>query len=134
MRTSDERRELADLLAPYWSAPRTVQALGLTPAQMAERVADGSVLAVPTYGGTLFFPSWQFQRPPGGGFEVKPGLLTLIRTLHTVINDGRTVGTLLRTPAPELDDLSPEQWVDAGREPVTLDRYASVLVREWSRR
>ena len=134
MRTSDERRELADLLAPYWSAPRTLQELGIKAGEMRQRLVDGSVLAVATYGGTLFFPIWQFQRHPDGRVEVKPGLLTFMQTLRTVIEDGWTVGTLLRTSAPELDDLTPEQWVDAGREPATLDRYASVLVREWSRR
>ncbi|WP_395656524.1 hypothetical protein [Nocardioides sp.] len=133
MRSTDEQRKLADLLAPYWSAPRTLQELGITAGEMRQRLADGSVLAVATYGGTLFFPIWQFERHPDGGVEVKPGLITIMQTLRTVIEDGWMVGTLLRTPAPELDDLTPEQWVDADREPATLDRYAAGLVRKGSR-
>lgn len=133
MRSSDEARELADLLAPYWSAPRAAEALGLTPGALGERLAEGSVLAVAIPSGTLFFPIWQFRRMPDGRVEVKPGLLDFIKTLHTVMKDGWTVGTQVRTPAPELDDLTPEQWVDSGREPAVLDRYADALVQEWER-
>lgn len=125
--------ELAHLLGPYWTATRTAEELSVSPAEMRQRLADGTLLWV-TFSGTPFFPTWQFHRTPDGGVEVKPGLLAFIKTLSTVMSDGWTIGTYLRTPAPELDDLTPERWVDEGRSRARLDRYAAALVREWGRR
>ena len=130
---ADVGSELAHLLGPYWSATRTAEELGLSQPEMRQRLADRTLLWV-TFAGTPFFPIWQFHRTPDGGVEVKPGLLTFIKTLSTVTSDGWTIGTYLRTPAPELTDLTPEQWVDEGRSGSTLDRYAAVVVRQWGRR
>lgn len=125
-----EPSELGDLLAPYWSAHHTMKELGLSPVQLDEARQGGGVLGVAATDGACFYPVWQFRRR-SGTVEVKPGIAAVLRMLRSL--EGWTTGVFLRMSAPELDDLTPEAWIDEGRDPTVLLRYARVFLAEMKR-
>lgn len=48
-------------------------------------------------------------------------------------HDPWTIAVLNHTPAPELDDLTPLDWVREGRDAQALVDYARVLKAEFAR-
>jgi hypothetical protein len=125
-----DRNELAGLLAPYWTASRTAQALGgLARSTMTERRRTGSLLGLRTTDGDFFYPIAQFETH-GGKVRVKPALRTFFMTLRA--HDRWAVGVMLHTPAPELDGLTPLAWAGQRRDPEVLAGYARMLDAEWS--
>lgn len=123
--------ELADLLGPFWTGARVREALGVPTRQALDsRRRNGSVLALKSTDGALFYPVAQFQRRPDGQIQVKPALVGLFRTLRGF--DSWTVGVLLHTPAPELDGLTPLDWVGQGKDVGALEELGLAIAREWS--
>lgn len=126
-----DRSELADLLAPLWSAKRTQEALGgLSRATMHDRRKTGSVLGVKTTDGAIFYPVAQFEAH-GGKVRVKPGLRPFLMALRE--RDPWTVAVLLHTPADELGGLTPLDWVRKERDVDVLVAYARAVDAEFSR-
>lgn len=120
--------ELAALVGPVWSAANTCRSLGVSQGGLAALGSAGDVLRLVTADGEAVYPVWQFSRR--GQVHVKPGLVPLVRTLRGF--DGWTVAVLLHTPAPELDDLSPLDWLAEGRDGEAVAALAVVVAREWS--
>ena len=119
--------EMADLLAPYWSERRTREALNVDEDRLAQMCRDGKVLGLPSTDGETFFPVWTLERKDGQ-VRTNVRLRPFISTLRSV--DPWTVGILLRTPADELDGLTPEQWARERRDQAVLDRLAHRLLAE----
>ena len=127
-----EEVTMVQLLAPYWSEGKVMEALGLTPAELANHRESGLILGLPDTGGRLSYPVWQFRRRPDGVVEVKPKVGQILEAFHDRVEPW-TAGVLLRTPAPELDDLTPEQWIKEGRDTSALIRYAYLIAAEMNR-
>lgn len=123
--------ELAALLGPFWTGKKVREALGISTRQALDsRRRNGSVLALKSSDGDLFYPVFQFQRRADGHVEVKPGLLPVLRALRHF--DPWTVGVLLRIPSPELGGLTPVDWVRRGKPTEALVGLAQAVAREWS--
>lgn len=130
--TDSDGNEIAELLAPFWTKRRTSEALLLTCDEVMRRVEEGVVLGLPTEPVRMFFPVWQFHRLRDGTVEVKPGIAVLISAFHRLLQPW-TIGIVLRTPASELGGLTPEQWVRARGDVVTLTRYARRVTARFKR-
>lgn len=129
--SDEDPNEIADLLAPFWTARRTAEALGgLRRSTMAERRKTGSLLGVKTTDGDFFYPVAQFERRDGK-IQVKPALRKFMMALRD--RDPWTVGILLHTPAPELGDLTPLDWVRRNGDEQRLVRYARIVDAEFTR-
>lgn len=124
--------EVADLLAPFWSAQRTAEGLAVTFDELARRTRDGEVLGLSPGPGVAHYPVWQFHRLRDGSVRVKPGIATFVSALHGRANPW-SIAILLRTPAAELGDQTPEQWVRAHGDDEVLRRFARHLAAEWTR-
>lgn len=123
--------EMADLVAPLWSAERARRELNISRSTMAERRSAGSLLALkPTDADEFFYPVSQFERRDGR-VQVKAGLRRFMMALRG--SDPWTVAVLMRTPALELGNLTPLDWVRRGRDESTLNEYAEMLVAELAR-
>ncbi|MFC7500928.1 hypothetical protein [Nocardioides sp. GCM10030258] len=128
---AESPNELAELLGPFWSEARVRNALGvLTQQDLASRRRDGSVLGLESSDGVVVYPVSQFHRRPDGCTEVKPDLVPVLQTLSEF--DPWAVGLFLQTPAPELDDLTPLEWMRTNRPAEGLEQLAQVLAREWA--
>ncbi|GAA4363012.1 hypothetical protein [Nocardioides caricicola] len=130
MTTSADPNELDDLLAPYWSTSRTMEALRLTADGLAAAREDGRVLGLKTSDGDYFYPVWTFVKA-GENITVKPGVAVVLRALRGL--DGWTIGVFLRMGAPELDGLTPEEWIAQQRDLEVLRDYAHVFAAEMRR-
>lgn len=125
-----DRSELAELVAPLWTAEHTRRVLGLSRATMLERRKSGSLLALKSSEGDFFYPIAQFEKR-GEKVHVKPALRRFFMVLRD--RDPWTIAALLHTPTPELDNLTPLEWVRAGNETETLVACAEVLNLEFAR-
>lgn len=125
-----DRSELADLVAPLWTAEHTRRVLNLSRPTMAERRKTGSLLALKTTDDEFFYPVSQFEKHDGK-IRVKPALRRFMMALRD--RDPWTVAILMHTPAPELGNLTPLDWVRRGREPGPLLDYAEVVNAEFAR-
>ena len=130
--TEAEPNEIADLLAPFWSASRTAEALGVTADELEERSAARAVLGTTTTDGSTVYPIWQFHRLKDGTVEVKPDFVAFFTALQG-ITDPWTIAIVLRTPAPELGGSTPEDWIHAKGDLATLMNYAHLIASEFRR-
>lgn len=129
MASAQHLNELSTLLGPFWSGARTQEALACSDSHaLRARQAEGSLLALTTSDGVTLYPVFQFHRR-NGMIEVKAPLVDVLYVLQEF--DPWSVATLLRTPAPELDGLTPIEWVDAQRPRQNLRGLASKVAREW---
>jgi len=126
-----EHNEIADLVAPLWSADRTRRALGSpSRAAMADRRRAGTILGLKTTDGDIFYPVSQFETFQGA-VRVKPALREFFRILRD--QDPWTVAVLMRTPTADLEDRCPVDWAadEGGLE--VLAEYARTVNAEFSR-
>ncbi len=129
--SGEGRNEIADLLAPFWSAERTREALGgPSRAALADRRKNGTLLGLKTTDGVIVYPVDQFERRDGR-VQVKAGLKPFLSALKR--HDPWSVALLAHTPASELDDLTPLEWLRKGLSPDTLRDHARRVDAEWSR-
>jgi hypothetical protein len=118
--------ELAAMVGPLWSEGHVCDVLSVD----VDELETGTVLALTASdGGVRVYPVFQFHRRDGV-VEVKPALVPFLRALRAL--DRWTVAVILHTPAPELDDTTPLDWVRRGGSAETLSALAAVLVNEWS--
>jgi hypothetical protein len=125
-----DRSELADLVAPLWTAEHTRRVLGLSRSAMSQRLKTGSVLAVMSAEGDIFYPASQFETRQGT-VRVMPALRKFIMVFRDL--DRWTIAVLTHTPATELDGLTPLDWVREGRDVKALVDYAGGLAAEYGR-
>ena len=104
-----EENEIAAVTGPFWSEPKTCEALHLTSDALVSLGEAGKALGLVTSDGVTVYPQWQFQRRDGR-VEVRPALRAVFQTLQRF--DGSTVAVLLHTPSPELDDMTPLDWAE----------------------
>ncbi|MCR4511740.1 hypothetical protein [Aeromicrobium sp. 50.2.37] len=125
-----ETNPLTDRLRPFWSLRRTAKALGLSEAQVHERVAAGNVLGLTTSDQVLVFPVWQFTSDPDEVVRVYPGVQAFCRELTD--QDQWSVAILLKSDrrVDELDGRAPMDVVRAGDE-AQLAAYGHQVWREW---
>lgn len=60
-----DRSELAELIAPVWSAEHARRVLGISRPAMLDRRKTGSLLAVQSSDGDFFYPVSQFEKQAG---------------------------------------------------------------------
>jgi hypothetical protein len=127
---SEEDHPLVAHLAPFWSSAKVRDELGVSTRQaLASRIASGSVLALRTADGRLLFPVFQFVRT-ANGVRVRDGLSALFSELREF--DPWSVALMAVSPAPELDDQSPLQWLRDGHAADAVASLAAAMRREWS--
>lgn len=123
--------ELAALLSPYWTAAHTQQTLGIPTQQALNALLhDGTILGVTSDTGDVFYPVCQFHKQDDGTVVVSPALAPVFRALRDY--DSWAVGVFLHTSAPELDGLTPLQWVQEGRSSTVLADLVHAVEREWA--
>lgn len=124
-----KHNELAEVVGPVWSAARTADALGLAVADLEGACRRGDLLGLPTADGDCVFPVLQFQRRADGSVHMQPDVARLVQTL--LGQPAWAIAVLLVTPAPELEDLSPVDWIGAGGRRDVLARFGEQIGREW---
>jgi hypothetical protein len=126
----DTPNRLSEHLGPFWSGTKVQRELRLMSRQaLDERRKTGRVLALKTSDNHRIYPVSQFQRR-GNRVEVKPELVSMLSVLRD--HDPWSVAVLLRTPAPELENLTPLDWIHQGRETAATQALAHRVSREWS--
>lgn len=98
--------------------------LGITRQALHQRVAAGTILAVPGTS-TTWYPTWQFQHSPTGGLQVRPVIARIINAYRDQLDGDIDPLTLIGWAAhgqPELGGATPKDWVAANGddEPVVL--------------
>lgn len=116
----DATRDLTAVAGPFWTEEKVRKGV--------LSVRSWAILAVTTADGDRIYPAWQFRRATGG-YEVWPDLIRAFWALRR--HDPWAVAVILRTPAPELDGVTPVEWVRAGRPTEALLRFAEIVAREW---
>jgi hypothetical protein len=110
--------------------------LGITRQALAQRVAAGTIVALPGTG-TTWYPTWQF-RPVNGTdrLEVRPVTTALLQQFRDQLGDdlqAHTIVSWAATPQPELDGRTPRAWIAAdGDDDVVVTaaaRAAAALAR-----
>jgi hypothetical protein len=89
--------------------------LGLSRQALAKRLAAGTILGVRGRG-TTHYPVWQFTPRLD---EVRPELREVFKIFSTELGslDPYAVAAWLKTPAEELNGLSPHLWLNAKDDP-----------------
>ena len=125
-----DRSELAELVAPLWTAEHTRHLLKLSRRAMSSREQARSLLALETADGDLYYPVSQFERHDGE-IRVKPALQAFMQAMPD--RDPWTIAVLVNTPADELDSSTPLDWVRGGGDTQVLLDLAVVLNAEFAR-
>lgn len=124
--TGDHPHELAELIGPFWSEERTSQALGVQPAALSAMAEQGSLLALTSSDGDVFYPVSQFI-DAGTKVRARQELLPVLQELASF--DPWSVAVLLHTPSPEFEDAAP---LDAARSGADLQEFGRIVAREWA--
>ncbi len=126
----DVENPLASWVGPFWSGRRVRDELHLASRQALDsRRRAHAVLGVKTSDGAVIYPVWQFHRREET-VEVRPAVGRIFAILGE--HDEWTVAVLLNTPAPELNGLTPLDWVRHGRDEAPLLQFAQTVNAEWS--
>lgn len=128
---------ILDIVGTMWSFGHTAERLGLTQAELTARTREGRIIGLsPSDSDRVSFPIFQFWNRDGQ-VEVKPGLAGFYAALVAPPDGGPrdpwSVAIIARTPAPELDGLTPAQWATEKRDTKTLVLYANRLRAEFAR-
>lgn len=115
---------------PFWSGEKVCEQLGLPSVQvLASLCSDGSIFGLETFDGKMVFPVWQFEKY-NRTVTVRPVISQVVNILGS--HDRWTVAVVLNVPAPELEGLSPLDWVRQDRSEEVLLSFARRVDREWS--
>ncbi|MFZ5869464.1 MAG: hypothetical protein ACOYXW_02880 [Actinomycetota bacterium] len=106
------------VLAPPGADPISKQAV-------EHRRRRRTVLALQTSDGRWIYPTWQFR-----DHEVMPGLAEVLAVFEEHSN--WSVGTWLTTPNKDLDERTPVQWLNEGRDREHLLRLARHTAHRWA--
>lgn len=122
------RRAARTLLAPVlWRAlagdvfdtTQVCELLDISRQAIAKRVRHQSLLGIPGQR-TTYFPVWQFDLDRS---EVRPVVKDVLRVFHEALGtvDPLVVVSWSRSPQhDELEGLSPQEWIEKGRDERTL--------------
>jgi hypothetical protein len=89
--------------------------LGVTRQAIHKRVQAGHLFGVPGRG-TTWFPAWQFDVEGTRVYPVVPQLLTVWNeSLGPEKLDPVAILSWSRTPQPELDGRTPDEWIALGK-------------------
>lgn len=109
--------------------------LGISRQALHQRIAAGTVLAVPGVS-TTWYPTWQLRRPDGGRVEVRSVVTAVLQEFRSQLGsdvDALTLVSWAATEQPELDGSTPQAWIQAERadDAVVLaaGRAAAALAR-----
>ncbi len=132
---STEDNPMVELLKPFWSSSKLQQEFKASRQALDSRMRVGSLLGLKTGDGQLVYPVFQFVRDTKGALIVRAGVIDMLKVVRN--SEGYEpwmFATLLRTPAPELEDLTPIEWMrDPDRDQRDLRALAFRWVHEWSR-
>lgn len=106
------------VLAPPGADPISKQAV-------EHRRRRRTVLALQTSDGRWIYPAWQFR-----DHDVMPGLAQVLAVFDEHPN--WSVGTWLTTPNKDLDERTPVQWLNEGRDREHLLRLARHTAHRWA--
>jgi len=130
-----ENNSMVELLKPFWSSAKLQQEFKASRQALDSRMRVGSLLGLKTGDGQLVFPVFEFIRDTKGALKVRSGVIEMLKIVRN--SEGYEpwmFATLLRTPAPELEDLTPIEWMrDPDRDQRELRALALRWVHEWSR-
>lgn len=117
-----------ELVGPFHTTGGVQTLLGITRQAVHERVKRGTLLRVLTSDEVALYPAFQFC-----GAQVSPPLRRVLATFRETPVDGWTVAAWLCVPCPELDDLSPRDWLaDTDRDPTAVLALASEAAARWA--
>lgn len=93
---------------------------------VSDRVRRGTLLALPTEGGELVYPAFQF----GTDGQPLPGIAEVIGALKDAVETPYTIATWLVSPEAELDGSAPIEQLRLGRSELVSEvarHYAASL-------
>lgn len=112
-----------------WDTTETAEFLGVSRQALHDRIRRGTLLGLPGRG-TTWFPTWQFERTERQVRPVVPQLLTVFSRLTQPLQPVE-VASWARQRRPELDGLSPADWIAGGRpdaDVLTVARRSAALL------
>ncbi|WP_299056455.1 hypothetical protein [uncultured Nocardioides sp.] len=114
-----------------WSEKKVRSTLELNDRELREMCNAGQLLGLTAADAlTIRYPVFQFERHDAT-VRVKPALAAFMTLLS--YRDPWTTAIVAKTPAPELDGLSPLEWVNLGHDERSLRDYAHILRAEFER-
>lgn len=122
---------LRELLGPADRLDTTQVALLLRMTRQAvhKRVRSRALLGVPGRG-TTWFPAWQFDLEKSGVKPVVTALLSAwVEASGDTEPDAESILIWAKTPQPELDETSPEDWIRKGNDDGPLLSAARAAAR-----
>ncbi len=96
-----------------WDTTEAAEFLGVTRQALHDRVKRGTLLGIPGRGVT-WFPTWQFDLVRRQARPVVAGVLAVFHRLDHPLQPVE-VASWARQPRPELEGLTPADWVAEGR-------------------
>lgn len=113
-----------------WPTTTVTEFLHVTRQALHKRVSNGTVLGLPGRG-TTWFPVWQFDIE---AHTVRPVVGEIISAFRDELGsvDPFVIASWATTDQPELD-MSPEEWLSAGKDPAEVVRVARRAASELGR-
>lgn len=104
-----------------WPTSTVTEFLQVTRQALHKRILNGTILGLPGRGTTLF-PTWQFDTD---AHEIRPVVADIIRAFRGAVevDTAFVIASWATTDQPELD-MSPEEWLAAGKDPSEVARIA----------
>lgn len=119
------RNEMADLVGPFHDTAGMRALLGSTRQAVHDRTLRGTLLGVQTAEGQWIYPTFQLD-----GDRPRADLAGVLKVLRG--GPRWSVAVWLRTPDERLGDLSPEQWLAAGRDGEVVLGLAREVAHDWA--
>jgi hypothetical protein len=114
------------LFGPFYRTDQVVSLLGVTRQAVADRVRQGSLLAMRTEEGTWVYPVLQFERK-----RVLPQLAIVLRAFDRG-SDGWAVAAWLVSPNAALSGEKPIDCIRGGRDVDRVAELARLAGRRWA--
>lgn len=113
-----------------WSTTTVTEFLHVTRQALHKRVVNGTALGVPGRG-TTWFPVWQFDLST---HQIRPVVAEILAAFRDELGavDPLVIASWATTEQPELR-MSPEEWLEAGRDPREVARIARRAASELGR-
>jgi hypothetical protein len=110
-----------------WPTTTVVEFLHVTRQALHKRIANGTILGLPGRG-TTWFPVWQFDLH---AHAVRPVVAEVIAAFRDDLGstDPFVIASWATTHQPELD-MSPEEWLNMGKDPAEVGRIAHRAARD----
>jgi hypothetical protein len=117
---------------PFYKSRTVTDLLGCSRQALSDRAARGTVLRTKTADGKDLYPTFRFA----GGGAIDPAVRALLKPFQPALAggaiDGWAVAYWITTPHPDLDGLTPLDWIHAGNPSAEAVEQATRAVTAWT--